>query len=47
MDDEKINNAEDLAQEEDEKAYPPLKAVLPAMVAIYVALFLVALVRTL
>ena len=28
----------------DEKKYPPFKAVLPAMVAIYLALFLVALV---
>ena len=33
-------------QEVEEKQYPPLKARLPAMVAIYLALFLVALVKT-
>ena len=29
----------------DEKEYPPFKKVLPAMAAIYLAVFLVALVR--
>lgn len=28
----------------DEKQYPPMKVVLPAMAAIYLALFLVAIV---
>lgn len=34
----------DTKQEDDEKVYPPKKIVLPAMAAIYLAVFLVALV---
>ena len=33
-------------EEEDEKAYSPPKVVLPAMAAIFLAVFLVALVST-
>ena len=46
MDNKTINNAQELGQEQNVKAYPPLKTVLPAMAAIYLAVFLVALVRT-
>ena len=30
--------------QQDEKSYPPFRAVIPAMAAIYLAVFLVALV---
>ncbi|KAH0284937.1 MFS general substrate transporter, partial [Aureobasidium sp. EXF-3399] len=36
----------DTEQQDDEKIYPPKKVVLPAMAAIYLAVFLVALDRT-
>jgi len=39
--DEKLHDTE---QRDDEKVYPPKKIVLPAMAAIYLAVFLVALV---
>lgn len=45
IDGEKVQDREDLAKDENEKAYPPLRVVLPAMAAIYLAVFLVALVR--
>ena len=41
---DKDQNSE-TAVAEDDPAYPPFKVVLPAMAAIYLALFLVAVVR--
>jgi hypothetical protein len=35
----------DEQQRDEEKVYPPKKVVLPAMAAVYLAVFLVALVR--
>lgn len=45
IDGAKVQDTEDLIMEENDKAYPPLRVVLPAMAAIYLAVFLVALVR--
>ncbi|KAG9516412.1 MFS general substrate transporter, partial [Aureobasidium melanogenum] len=42
-DDKKFSNG---VQRDDEKQYPPMKIVLPAMAAIYLAMFLVAIDRT-
>ncbi|KAG9693576.1 MFS general substrate transporter, partial [Aureobasidium melanogenum] len=42
-DDKKLPNQ---VQTDDEKQYPPLKVILPAMFAIYLAMFLVAIDRT-
>ena len=42
---EKAHVSENLVKEENDKAYPPLRVVLPAVAALYLAVFLVALVR--
>ncbi|KAG9737663.1 MFS general substrate transporter, partial [Aureobasidium melanogenum] len=42
-DDEKLSNR---TQRDEEKQYPPMKIVLPAMIATYLAMFLVAIDRT-
>ncbi|KAH0043056.1 MFS general substrate transporter, partial [Aureobasidium melanogenum] len=42
-DDEKLFNG---VQRDDEKQYPPMKIVLPAMAAVYLAMFLIAIDRT-
>jgi Zn-dependent membrane protease YugP len=41
-DDEKRSNG---VQRDDEKQYPPMKIVLPAMAATYLAMFLIAIVN--
>lgn len=41
-DGEKLFNG---VQRDDEKQYPPMKIVLPAMAAIYLAMFLIAIVN--
>lgn len=41
----KSENTQSSEHEKDEKTYPSKKVVLPAMAAIYLAMFLVALVR--
>ncbi|KAL9109898.1 MAG: hypothetical protein Q9227_005421 [Pyrenula ochraceoflavens] len=46
MGDEKAKDAKVSEQDEDKKEYPPLKTVVPAMGAIYLAVFLIALDRT-
>jgi hypothetical protein len=40
-----MEDKKDSAEKQDERQYPPLKIVLPAMVAIWLAFFVVALVR--
>ena len=45
IDGEKDEDTKDLIKDENDKAYPPMRVVLPAMAAIYLAVFLVALVR--
>ncbi|KAI5197928.1 MFS general substrate transporter [Aureobasidium subglaciale] len=46
LDTQKTETTQDTEHEKDEKTYPPKKIVLPAMAAIYLAFFLVALDRT-
>lgn len=45
MDSKSTHETRSSGCEEDEKEYPPLKIRLPAMAAIYLAVFLVAIVR--
>lgn len=45
LDTTKSENTQSSEHEKDEKTYPSKKVVLPAMAAIYLAMFLVALVR--
>lgn len=44
MEDKEIKESQDAEQAQPEKEYPPKKIVLPAMAAIWLAVFLVALV---
>ncbi|KAI5264016.1 MFS general substrate transporter [Aureobasidium subglaciale] len=46
LDPQKTETTQDLEHDKDGKIYPPKKIVLPAMAAIYLAFFLVALDRT-
>jgi hypothetical protein len=43
---EEVRGASNDHPEEDDTIYPPLKIVLPAMVAVWLVFFVVALVRT-
>ena len=45
MDNEKRADSKEEAQVDDHENYPPLKVVIPATGALYLAVFLVALVR--
>ncbi|KAL6721753.1 hypothetical protein ACLMJK_000858 [Lecanora helva] len=46
MDEKEVNNTQDHEQETEKEQYPPLKTLIPTIIAIWLAVFLVALDRT-